>query len=114
MAAGTKDCYPDWTPFTCDEIRQGIGLLTRNGLSPVPEISLLFVDPQSSFVWGDDRVRKMWPRGKNRWQEFRAFFHIAPHNIHCELEGKSAAEIEQYVNAPLRKLEFEGGEAGRQ
>lgn len=79
--AGSVDSWKNYRPFGCEEIVCGCGLLLRNGVSPVPQMALQFKDPRESFVFGDQRVKDVWP-GKDcggserRWVQFRSFFHI--------------------------------------
>ncbi|KAK3275529.1 hypothetical protein CYMTET_16345 [Cymbomonas tetramitiformis] len=69
--------YPLFTQFTEDEIDKFIGLHIRHGLSPVPNIRLLWANPLESFVYGDERVQRLFPRGVQRFKELRAFLHIS-------------------------------------
>ncbi|KAK3238950.1 hypothetical protein CYMTET_51085 [Cymbomonas tetramitiformis] len=69
--------YPLFTQFTEDEIDKFIGLHIRHGLSPVPDIRLLWANPLESFVYGDERVQRLFPRGVQRFKELRAFLHIS-------------------------------------
>ena len=61
----------------------------RAGVSPTPQIDLVFSDPSFSFIWGDERVRHIWPRTANgmcggpaeRFCQFRSFLHIQNWNL---------------------------------
>ncbi|KAK3247492.1 hypothetical protein CYMTET_43012 [Cymbomonas tetramitiformis] len=69
--------YPNCTPFLEDEIDKYIGLLIRNGLNPVPDMRLNWSNPLESFVYGDERVQRLFPRGVQRYKELRAFIHVS-------------------------------------
>lgn len=74
QGAGTTKCFGSFKPFTVMDMKIGISLLIRNGLAPVPQMRLHWV--QDSFVYGDVRVQKLWSRA--RWEEFKSLFHIEP------------------------------------
>ncbi|KAK3283886.1 hypothetical protein CYMTET_8436 [Cymbomonas tetramitiformis] len=71
------DIYPGWKPVKADEIDKYIGILMRNGLSPVPDIRLMWANPSVSFVYGDDRVHGIFPRGVHRYKEIKSFLHVS-------------------------------------
>jgi hypothetical protein len=78
-SAGADDHWPQFKPFSVEEMVKGCGLLLRNGVAPAPRQSLLFSDPRESFVFGDARVRAIWTGkdcggGERRWVQFRSFF----------------------------------------
>ena len=79
--AGSENFYKTYKPFAKDEIVACFGLLLRNGVAPVPQLSLMFADPQKSFAFGDERVRSALP-GEGcggpaaRFTQFRSFAHI--------------------------------------
>ena len=57
------------------------GLLLRAGVAPTPQIELVFQDPSMSFIWGDERVHKVWKGdgcggSQRRFVQFRSFLHI--------------------------------------
>lgn len=69
--------YPDFTPFSHEDIDLMLSLLMRNGLKPHPNMELWFKNPDQDQIWGDHRVRNMFgPRGVQRWKELRSLFHI--------------------------------------
>ncbi|KAK3254499.1 hypothetical protein CYMTET_36286 [Cymbomonas tetramitiformis] len=74
---GSAELYPCWKPCTDDEVDRLIGLYTRHGLAPVPDIELLFANPVDSFAYGDERVQALFPRGFNRFKELKAFLHVS-------------------------------------
>ena len=59
--AGKSTFWKEWKPFDTEEIMAGCGLVLRAGVAPSPQIDLVFSDPSLSFIWGDERVRKVWP-----------------------------------------------------
>jgi len=69
--AGTFD------PITKGDVKNLIALYLRNGLSPVPEMSLWFNDPLNHPVYGNDRVRRAWPGGARRFKQIKTFLHIS-------------------------------------
>ncbi|KAK3245724.1 hypothetical protein CYMTET_44726 [Cymbomonas tetramitiformis] len=75
QGASTDKC-PNFKPFSAAEIDINVGLLIRNGLSPVPDFRYNFTPPSSNFVFGDDRVIAALSGGYGRYKEFRAFFHL--------------------------------------
>ncbi|KAK3260453.1 hypothetical protein CYMTET_22200 [Cymbomonas tetramitiformis] len=87
------DIYPAWTALKAEEVDKFIGVLMRNGLAPVPDIRLLWANPAVSFVYGDERVHAIFPRGVNRYKEIKAFFHIAN------------SALPQPPNKPFHKVE---------
>ena len=117
--AGTEEYWKEFRPFTTKEIMSGCGLLLRNGVAPVPSMSLNFKDPGDSFVWGDDRVKQVW-KGEQcggsdrRWKQFRSFLHIQSPNPfefkqaklvqgehHASLAG---GEVIQFVRLPFETI----------
>ena len=103
--AGGKH-YPNLETFTAESIDELFGLLEYNGLHPAPRMGLHFQDPDKNFVYGSHHLRKMWPRGEQRWKEFRAFFHIEPPEE--KVLGKRATpdDVVAYRNKPLRWFEL--------
>lgn len=74
--AGAADYYTNMQPFSVAEIKAGHGILVDNGISPSPRVQYKFQDPVKS-PWGSARIKRAWPKGQRRWQEFRSFLHIA-------------------------------------
>ena len=81
--AGKSTFWKEWKPFDAPEIMAGCGLLLRAGVAPTPQIELVFKDPSMtmSFVWGDERVHKVWTGegcggSARRFVQFRSFLHI--------------------------------------
>jgi len=112
--AGAEDFYQNWKPFSVEEMVKGGGLLLRSGVAPSPQGGLVFSDPRKSFVFGDARVRAIWP-GKDsggperRWQQFRTFFHVQNYAAqkYQKTDTKTGKFVKQEMSTagPLNKLE---------
>ena len=67
--------YPEYVPFTNDELMQHLGLYIVQGLSPSPQVSMKFQSPTSNPVNGSQLVYESF--GKNaerRHRHFKRFF----------------------------------------
>ena len=64
--AGSENFYKRYKPFAKEEVVACFGLLLRNGVAPVPQLSLMFADPQKSFAFGDERARSVLPSASRR------------------------------------------------
>ena len=42
--------YPDWVPFTNDELRYHVGVYMVHGLSPLPHVSMKFIHKQKMIL----------------------------------------------------------------
>jgi hypothetical protein len=72
------DNYPSYQTITLKELDGFIGLLYRNGLTPVPQFKFNFINPQTSFVWGDSRVQDVFPNGGyRRFAEIKSTLHLS-------------------------------------
>jgi Transposase IS4 len=93
--------YPDFTPFSIDEIKKHLGIYILNGLSPSPRVEMKF-NPQSiDEVNGNDFVfRSFGSNAARRHKHFKAFFSIQdPRIISPDRSLKPNWKIE-----PLLKL----------
>ena len=59
-----------------EDVYRFIGLIIRNGLAPVPNLKLLWMDPTNNFVYGDVRARQVFPSFKY-FQCVKAFLHVS-------------------------------------
>ncbi|KAK3259003.1 hypothetical protein CYMTET_31981 [Cymbomonas tetramitiformis] len=75
-SGASTDSYPNFTPFSGADIDLIIGLHVRNGVAPTPDMRFNFMNPETSFVFGDRRVISCVQGGFRRFKEFKAFFHI--------------------------------------
>ena len=112
--AGADDFYSNWKPFSAEEIVKGCGLLLRSGVAPNPQGGLVFSDPRNSFVFGDSRVRAIWPGTdsggpERRWQQFRTFLHVQDYAAqkYKKTDPKTGKFVKQDMATagPLNKLE---------
>ena len=72
--AGTADCYHDWIDFSLKELKQHLGLLMLNGLSPSPKIELMFDrDDEANF---NPFAFANIGNAVRRHRMFRAFFAV--------------------------------------
>lgn len=78
--AGADDHYPEFKSFSNAEMwLLAVVFSLRQGVAPCPRSDLLFKDPKDSFIFGDARIREVWPGkgcggSERRWQHFRSFF----------------------------------------
>jgi hypothetical protein len=96
--AGLGTCYPEFTPFTINEIRQHIGLYVLYGLSPCPRIEQKFKSQFEDKVHGSDFVFSSFKgNAERRHRHFKAFF--AVQNPVIDVPPKS-----QFPNWKIRPL----------
>ena len=99
--AGSEDFWKEYRPFSLGETMCGCGLLLRNGVSPVPQMTLQFKDPRDSFVFGDARVKEVWPGtncggSERRWVQWCSFFsHSIALSVLLEASSARAARPRQ-------------------
>lgn len=108
LGAGTKKYWAEYKPFDTEEIMAGCGLLLRAGVAPTPQMELLFRDPDSSFVFGDRRAKKVFPGmgcggSARRFVQFRSFLHIQSHS---PFDWKHASVNEKTGEVELTKLDW--------
>ena len=102
------DYYPEFKAFKQVEIEQCFGLLYRNGLSPVPNIDLMFADPRTRWAFGDARIRDLLgPASIIRFKQFRALFHIQhpSDNRYVMYNADSDKFVHSANPGPFAKLE---------
>lgn len=74
MGAGDS-IYPDWKPFSRDEIRKHLGLYIFNGVAPSPQIAFRFRSQIQDPIYGNDMIREAFgTNAKSRHQQFKCFF----------------------------------------
>ena len=67
------DCYPDYTPFTPNEIRQRIGLYVMQGFATSPRIEMKLSPQRVDKFNGNDFVyRSFGPNAERRHRHFKA------------------------------------------
>ncbi|KAK3269570.1 hypothetical protein CYMTET_21993 [Cymbomonas tetramitiformis] len=71
------DIYPRFTAVKQEEIDCMLGLYLRHGLSPIPDMRLAWTNPMHSFVYGDERVLSLFPRGLDRFKELKGLLHVS-------------------------------------
>ena len=108
LGAGSKKYWAEYKPFDTEEIMAGCGLILRAGVAPTPEMELLFRDPDSSFVFGDSRAKKVFPGtgcggSARRFVQFRSFLHIQSHS---PFDWKGANVNEKAGEVELTKLDW--------
>ncbi len=76
MNAGQKGgVYPEFTPFSPQEIKHFLGLYLLNGLNPSPQLKMKFKPQHEDPINGSDICHQVF--GKNsekRHKHFKAFF----------------------------------------
>ena len=69
------EVYPDYTPFTNDELRKHIGLYMVHGLDPSPQASMEFTSQEQDEINGNYFVKwSLGPAATRRHKHFRRFF----------------------------------------
>jgi Transposase IS4/SAP domain len=93
--------YPDFTPFSVDEVKKHLGLYILNGLSPSPRVEMKFNPQSTDEVNGNDFVfRSFGTNALRRHKHFKAFFSIQdPRIIVPDRSSKPNWKVE-----PLIKL----------
>ena len=89
-SAGTEGkVYPDYIPFTNDELRKHIGLYMVHGLAPSPQVSMKFSSQEQDEINRNDFVkRSLEPASTRRHKHFCRFFatqfpiNLAPTRTH--------------------------------
>lgn len=77
--------YPDYTPFDLKEIDSFIGLILVNGIHLKPRLEYWFLSAAESRVYGNDTIRRLFPRKGKILAEFCRFFclydpWVSPHS----------------------------------
>ena len=74
-AGNEGEIYPDFYPFTPDEMRRHLGVYIVQGLFPSPEVSMKFYTQSEDDINGNDFVsRSLGPQAIRRHKHFRRFF----------------------------------------
>lgn len=74
MGAGDS-IYPDWKPFSRDEIRKHLGLYILNGVAPSPQIAFKSQSQIQDPIYGNDMIREAFgTNAKSRHRQFKCFF----------------------------------------
>ena len=74
-AGNIGETYPDFYPFTPDEMRRHLGMYIVHDLSPSPEVSMKFKTQSEDDINRDDFVnRSLGPQAVRRHKHFRHFF----------------------------------------
>lgn len=67
--------YPDFKPFTCDELKKHIRVVLLQGISPSPRVSMKFKLQKVDFANDNDFVRNnLGPNAEHRHKHFKRFF----------------------------------------
>ena len=66
--------YPDFTPFSREEIDSYLVLILTDGINIQPQINFWFLQTCDSTIYGKNNSTKLFPRGGRRWEKFRNFF----------------------------------------
>jgi Transposase IS4 len=76
-AGNPSHIYPDFKPFSPNEVRQFIGLYILQGLSPSPQVKLKFRPHHEDYVNGSDLCFQVFGRkGERRHKHFKTFFAV--------------------------------------
>jgi len=76
-AGNPSHIYPDFTPFSPQEVKQFIGLYILQGLSPSPQVKQKFKPHHEDYVNGNDLCYQVFgKKGERRHKQFKTFFAI--------------------------------------
>ena len=76
-ASNPGHLYPDWKPFTVNEIRNFIALYILQGLCPSPQVKQKFKPQHEAPINGNDLCHKIFgSNGDKRHKQFKTFFAI--------------------------------------
>lgn len=112
-ATGVKEAgantYLGFNSFDDEDIEALFTVLFMNGLHPMYDMEDWFVDPNSSPIYGDERVRRLFGSNcRRRWKEVRTMFHISDpfYQNKGEKRGKlgKLQELEQHMKTLCEKL----------
>ena len=68
---------PDYTNFLCDKLKQHLGVIILNGISPSPRVAMKFYSEQDDFANGNDFVRShLGPNAERHHKHFKQFFGV--------------------------------------
>jgi hypothetical protein len=75
-----KHIYPDFTPYSPQEVKQFIGLYILQGLSPSPQVRQKFKPHHEDFVNGNDLCYQVFgKKGERRHKHFKTFLQYKTH-----------------------------------
>eukprot|EP00959_Pyramimonas_sp_CCMP1952_P415432 8704856-Pyramimonas_sp.AAC.1 len=103
----TATGFLDWYPFSDEDIDAFIAVLFMNGLHPVHEMEQWFIDPDTSPIYGDSRVRRLFPKNpRRRWKHLRSLFHVSYPFDDKAKRGKlgKIQELEDYLKKRCEEL----------
>ena len=76
-AGNPNHIYPDFTPFSPQEVKQFIGLYILQGLSPSPQVRQKFKPHHEDYVNGNDLCYQVFgKKGERRHKHFKTFFAV--------------------------------------
>ena len=86
--AGQDDeVYPEYTPFTNDELRKNFSVYMIHGLSPSPHVSMKFNSQQEDDINGNDFIkRSLVPATVRRHKKFRLFLLYSVQSKHLQAD----------------------------
>ncbi len=102
--------YPDWAPFTVEEIERHVGIYFLNGLSPSPQLEMKFSNQYEDPVNGSDLCNRIFggSKGLRRHKMFKAFFCL---NDPKKEVPKRSDDPNYKIGRLLRHMQLVGQEA---
>ena len=65
--------YPDFTPFSREEIDSYLGLILANSINMNPQINLWFLRTHDRTIYGNNIVRKILSKREAQMERVQAF-----------------------------------------
>ena len=76
-AGQRQGMYPDWVPFTHEEIEKNLAIYIIQGLNPSPQLEMKFVMQESDPIQGNDLIYNSFaPKCVRKLKHFKAFFSV--------------------------------------